>query len=116
VYLEIYKQSESELDRLARKDKIPLLWRRDQLAELDYGRGATHAVYAVNNAYFSYEEPDGEEKVKKAWSKQFVAMQPDFGLDRCMRNSRLLSTHFISIFRTFFHNMKVEGFLKGLKD
>lgn len=70
----IYQRGESEIDRLVRKDKIPLHWKPDDLVYSDDGKYSTRAIYAVNNAYFSYEEPDGEQKVKKAWSKQFVAL------------------------------------------
>jgi len=116
VYLEIYERSEDEIDKLARKDKLPLLWKVDPMVARDFGKNAIKPIYAVNNAQFTFVEADGEEKVKKAWVKQFVTVQPDFDLERCQRNSRLLMLHFIEVFRGFFKNMKVEGFLKGLKD
>ena len=59
-YLTIYQRGETETDRLMRKDKLPLQWKPDDLVNTDDGKYATRAIYAVNNAYFSYEEPDGE--------------------------------------------------------
>ena len=74
MYLSIYESNETDMDKLTRKDRLPLLWKRDPVIAEEFGRGATRGVYAVNNACFSTEGPDGEEKVKMTWSKQFVAM------------------------------------------
>ena len=84
--MNIYERNTTELDRLTRKDRLPLLWRRDPLVEFEHGKNSTRGVYAVNNACFSVEESDGAEKIKPAWLKQFVAMQPDFDLKRGLRN------------------------------
>jgi len=117
AYYEEYEKSETELDKLSKKDKIPLRWKVDPMISQDFPTSEpTGSVYGVNNAHFALVESDGIEYAKKAWKATIVSVQLDFKLERSLRNHRLLSKHFISIFRGFFSNSKVDQFLDGFKD
>lgn len=74
-YYDMYERSETELDKLAKKDKIPLRWKLDPMMNQEFPifeRAST--VYGVNNAHFALVEQDGEEKIKKAWKATIVSV------------------------------------------
>ena len=38
-YLEIYESTETEMDKLNRKDRLPMLWKRDPVIAREFGKG-----------------------------------------------------------------------------
>ena len=100
-------------EQVVRKDRLPLLWKTDQIAK-PYTRSSVGKIYGVNQAT-CVVEPDKFSK-KGVWHAEFITAQPGFCLERALYNHRRLAEHFVEVFRKMYHNLRVEQFLPPRAD